>query len=153
MRLRTQCRACGYPFRAELEPAAVELACPSCGVSRTASAAGWSTGPPPTVSICPLCGCRHLYRQRDVNRAAGCLIVALGAVLVPWTYGLSLLACTLLDVWLYRRLREAVVCYGCDTVYRDALPLPHQGPFDLLKHDVVKYGKSWETADGEDEKR
>jgi hypothetical protein len=69
--------------------------------------------------------------------------VLLGAALVPWTFGLSLLACGLIDLWLFRRLRLAVVCYRCDTVYRDAVPLPRQGDFDLLKHDVLKYGKTW----------
>ena len=48
------------------------------------------------------------------------------------------------DLALYYRLSEAVVCYRCDTVYRDARPGPRQKAFDLLKHDVLKYGKSWE---------
>jgi hypothetical protein len=41
-----------------------------------------------------------------------------------------------------------VVCYRCDTVYRDARPEPRQKEFDLLKHDVLKYGKSWDTPAG-----
>ncbi len=96
------------------------------------------------MDVCPLCGCRHLYPQRDFNRALGCTLVAIGAALVPWTFGLSLLAFGLVDLWLYRRLQEVVVCYRCDTVYRDARPLPRQTEFDLLKHDVLKYGKSWD---------
>jgi hypothetical protein len=82
----------------------------------------------------------------------GCTIVAIGAALSPWTWGLSLVACVALDYWLSRRLREAVVCYRCDTVFRDARPLPRQGEFDLLKHDVMKYGKTWEPNEGEQEK-
>ncbi len=73
----------------------------------------------------------------------GCGLVALGALFVPWTYGVSLIVMSLVDWWLYRRLSEAVVCYRCDTVYRDARPGPRQGEFDLLKHDVLKYGKTW----------
>jgi hypothetical protein len=96
------------------------------------------------VETCPVCGCRHLYRQRDFNRGLGCLLVAVGAAMVPWTYGLSLLAVALLDLWLWFRLSDAVVCYKCDTVYRDARPLHRQGAFELLKHDVLKYGKSWQ---------
>ncbi len=108
---------------------------------------GWREGPPAAVETCPLCACRHLYRQRDVNRALGCGLVALGAALVPWTFGLSLVAFGLVDLWLYRRLPESVVCYRCDTVYRDARPLPRQGAFDLLKHDVLKYGKTWKQEE------
>jgi hypothetical protein len=74
--------------------------------------------------------------------------VVLGAVLVPWTFGLSLVVFGLIDLWLYRRLKEAVVCYRCDTVYRDARPGPRQGEFELLRHDVLKYGKSWEPKEG-----
>jgi hypothetical protein len=132
MRLRTQCRSCGLPFPATIDRVAHELA-----------GDGWSDEAPRRVEICPLCGCKHLYRQRDMHRAWGCALVALGAALVPWTYGLSLVALGLLDFWLHRRLRNAVVCYRCDTVYRDAVPLERQGEFDLLKHDVLKYGKSW----------
>lgn len=66
---------------------------------------------------------------------------------MPWTYGLSLIVLSAVDFWLYRRLRTSVVCYRCDTVYRDAEPLERQGEFDLLKHDVLKYGKSWESSE------
>ena len=148
MRIRTQCRECGLPFDARLERATVELSCPSCGDARHLVDHGWSEPPDGRVELCPLCGCKHLYRQRDFNRALGCGLVALGAILVPWTYGLSLIALSLFDLWLYRRLPEAVVCYRCDTVFRDARPIARQTEFELLKHDVLKYGKTWEEVDG-----
>jgi hypothetical protein len=113
---------------------------------------GWrSEEPPQGVEFCPVCDCRHLYRQRDFNRTLGCLLVAVGAALVPWTYGLSLVALALVDLVLYYRLPEAVVCYRCDTVFRDARPGPRHGEFDLLKHDVLKYGKSWDRPPEFDE--
>jgi hypothetical protein len=124
-----------------------ELPCPGCGLIRTLARDGWLDGRPGRIEACPLCGCQHLYRQRDVNRGWGCALVALGAALVPWTYGISLIALSVLDWWLFRHLPEAVVCYRCDTVYRDAAPTASQGTFDLLKHDVLKYGKAWEEAD------
>ncbi|MEZ5331314.1 MAG: hypothetical protein R2991_04520 [Thermoanaerobaculia bacterium] len=145
MRIRTQCRACGLPFRAVLTPGGeASLPCPNCGAGREVATDGWSEG---SVEACPLCGCRHLYRQRDVNRALGCLLVAVGAALVPWTWGLSLVALSLVDLWLWFRMPMATVCYRCDTVYRDARPSERQGEFDLLKHDVLKYGKTWEDVD------
>ena len=143
MRIRTQCRACGLPFAAAIEPGA-SLPCPQCGLARAVAELHWRDGRPGEIERCPLCDCAHAYRQKDVNRAAGCAVVAVGAALSPWTWGLSLVACVLIDLWLWRRLPEAVVCYRCDTVFRDARPLPRQGEFDLLKHDVLKYGKTWE---------
>ena len=149
MRIRAQCRACGLPFGAVIEPPSTgtpgELPCPQCSAVRPVAAEGWTDGPEAHVEVCPLCGCRHLYRQRDFNRALGCALVAVGAALVPWTFGLSLPVFGLVDLWLWRRLKDAVVCYRCDTVYRDARPGPRQGDFDLLKHDVLKYGKTWEA--------
>jgi DNA-directed RNA polymerase subunit RPC12/RpoP len=148
MRVRTQCRQCGLPFNERIR-AGDELSCPKCGSGRHVAADGWTDEPPRRVRVCPLCGCRHLYRQRDFNRALGCLLVAVGAVLVPWTYGLSLIALSLVDFWLFRRLRDAVVCYRCDTVYRDARPAEGQEEFDLLRHDVLKYGKSWQELENQ----
>lgn len=71
-----------------------------------------------------------------------------GAILVPWTYGLSLVVLSLVDLVLYYLLPLSVVCYRCDTVYRDARPGKRQGEFNLLKHDVLKYGKSWTELEG-----
>jgi hypothetical protein len=144
VRIRTQCRACGLPFRALLASGEGALPCPGCGDVRAVAAAGRDRE---SVAVCPLCGCRHLYRQRDVNRALGCLVVAIGAALAPWTWGLSLMVVALVDLWLWFRMPMATVCYRCDTVYRDARPSERQGEFDLLKHDVLKYGKTWEEVD------
>ena len=142
MRVRTQCAGCGLPFLGEIQSGST-LACPGCGVERAVSTEKWSLEDR-RVEVCPLCGCRHLYRQRDVNRAWGCALIAIGAAFVPWTYGLSLVGLSLVDLWLYRRLKNSVVCYKCDTVYRDAVPIKRQTEFDLLKHDVLKYGKTWD---------
>ena len=132
------------PFKARLERQQKELPCPNCSAKIEIDLAGWSREDPTSIERCVICDCRHLYRQRDFNRALGCSVVAVGAALVPWTYGLSLVLLSLVDLILYYRLPESVVCYQCDTVYRDARPGPRQNEFDLLKHDVLKYGKSWQ---------
>jgi len=147
VRIRTQCRSCGLPFRDRLTRSSSELPCPGCGDARELDLSAWPEEAPDTVARCPVCACKHLYRQRDVNRGLGCLLVAIGAALVPWTYGLSLLVLAGVDLWLYLRLEECVVCYRRDTVFRDARPSSRQGEFDLLKHDVLKYGKTWQDVD------
>ena len=147
MRIRTQCRECGLPYATEFDSSNRTLRCPNCEHERVVEADGWTESPRPRVERCPVCSCKHLYRQRDFNRALGCLLVAIGAALVPWTYGLSLIVLSAVDFWIYRRLLLSVVCYRCDTVFRDARPTDRQGEFDLLKHDVLKYGKSWDSVE------
>jgi len=147
MRIRTQCHACGLPFTSRLSLGDDDLACPGCDDRRPVATIGWQAGAGGRIDICPLCDCRHLYRQRDVNRGLACLTVALGALAAPWTFGLSLGVVLAADLWLYHRLPPVVVCYRCDTVYRDARPHERQGEFNLLKHDVLKFGKTWATEE------
>lgn len=135
------------PFKAVLQRQQKQLPCPNCSEVLAIDLAGWSSDDDTSIEQCAICGCRHLYRQRDFNRALGCTLVAVGAALVPWTYGLSLVLLSLVDLVLYYRLSESVVCYRCDTVYRDARPGERQNDFDLLKHDVLKYGKSWQELE------
>jgi len=135
------------PFKARLQRRQEELPCPNCPETIEIDLSGWSLDDEKFIETCVVCGCRHLYRQRDFNRALGCSLVAIGAALVPWTYGLSLVLLSLVDLVLFYRLPESVVCYRCDTVYRDARPGERQNDFDLLKHDVVKYGKSWQELE------
>ena len=137
------------PFKSRLERHQKELACPNCSAVVEIDIDGWSSETDSFIERCVICDCRHLYRQRDFNRALGCSLVAVGAVLVPWTYGLSLVLLSLVDLILYYRLPASVVCYRCDTVYRDARPTARQNDFDLLKHDVLKYGESWQELENQ----
>ncbi len=70
-------------------------------------------------SICPICGCKDLYRKKDFNQAVGCIIILIGAILVPWTYGVSLLALSLVDFFLYQRVKDSVECYKCKSEYKN----------------------------------
>ena len=130
-----------------LERQQTQISCPNCQQVLAVDTVGWTAEDDRSIERCLLCDCRHLYRQRDFNRALGCFLVLVGAILVPWTYGLSLVVLSLVDLALFYRLPESVVCYRCDTVYRDARPGDRQNDFDLLKHDVLKYGKSWQDLE------
>lgn len=95
-----------------------------------------------TISACAACPCFELYFQKDFNRATGIAMVALGAVFVPWTYGLSLLAVTIVDYALYRVLKNVIVCYDCRAVHRGYPDNPDIKPFDLVLHDRHVYGQA-----------
>jgi hypothetical protein len=59
---------------------------------------------------------------------------------VPWTYGLSLLAVTVLDYVVWRIVKDVIVCYECQAVHRAYPPNPAIKPFDLVIHDRHVYG-------------
>jgi len=67
---------------------------------------------------CFVCQCRHFYRHKDFNRTLGCLIMLIGILLVPLTYGLSLPILALIDWLLYRKTPDVVLCYRCETEFR-----------------------------------
>lgn len=106
------CPHCRQVFRTDVEHDA-PANCPKCEetvVDTFSSATVFET--------CAMCGCDAFYRQKDFNPAIGCCVVLFAAVLVPWTYGLSLIPAALVDWFLYHRTADMVVCYRCRAQYR-----------------------------------
>ncbi|MBT7872385.1 MAG: hypothetical protein HN647_03710 [Candidatus Marinimicrobia bacterium] len=67
---------------------------------------------------CPVCGGKQFYKRKDFNSALGCIMVLIGALFVPLTYGLSLLVVAILDWALYRKISNSVVCYLCKAEFK-----------------------------------
>ncbi|HVR42547.1 MAG TPA: hypothetical protein VMS56_03795 [Thermoanaerobaculia bacterium] len=129
------CRACERRLAAD-DGSDPGVGCDSCGVSH--ALAFPPAGAP--LERCGSCGERELYVQKDFNRTTGIVLVAIGAVFVPWTWGLSLLAVTILDFALYSLLGDVTVCYACRAVHRGFPRNPAHGAFDLVTHDRHVYG-------------
>ena len=88
---------------------------------------------------CPVCGCRQFYTSKDFNQALGLGIMAIGIILVPWSYGLSLPVFAGIDWLLHKRVASTVCCYKCGSEFRH-LPIPkHLKPF--MHHIGLKYDK------------
>jgi len=84
------------------------------------------------VETCPACGSALLYVQRDFNQKAGLAVVAVGAVLAPFTpYYSSLMVAALVDALLYALLPEITVCYRCHAHFRGFARNPRHQSFDL----------------------
>jgi len=108
---RGRCRACGAETPLPLSPELREA-----GV----------------VESCPACGSAVLYLQRDFNQKAGLAVVAVGAVLAPFTpYYSSLMVAALVDALLYALLPEITVCYRCHAHFRGFARNPRHRAFDL----------------------
>jgi len=108
----------------------VSRPCDFCGAASTVVA------PPPDAIIDRCAACTHdqLYFQKDFNRRTGIALV------VPWTYGLSLLGVTILDYIVWRIVKDVIVCYECQAVHRGYGLNPALKPFDLVIHDRHVYG-------------
>ena len=92
-----------------------------------------------TFDICPICGCKDLYKKKDFNQAIGCLIILIGAIFVPWTYGISLLLLSLVDYLLYNRVKDSVECYKCKSEYKGIIVPDNIKPFDHHIAELYEY--------------
>lgn len=114
-----RCPSCGRPVGQDLDAEAPRLRCPHCAHRERVVDGGLDDGRlADPLPVCLACGSRRLYVQKDFNRKLGLAIVGVGAVASPWTYGLSLVACMLVDYGLYHLVPEITVCYGCDAIHR-----------------------------------
>jgi DNA-directed RNA polymerase subunit RPC12/RpoP len=140
----------------------IAFPCPRCGSEATAGLDGvgrcLSCGHEPRLDLsesmrtgrvvdrCPACGGEQLYVQRDFNQKAGLAIVAVGALLAPFTpFYSSLFAAALVDAGLYALLPEITICYRCQAHFRRFARNPKHDAFDL--HTAEQY--QGRASDGE----
>lgn len=128
------CQQCGW--RLESSPEESTQGCFHCDQSTSVIA------PPDGAEIetCAACGHDEIYVQKDFNRTTGIALVVIGAIFVPWTWGLSLLAVTILDFVVYYLVGDVIVCYACRAVHRGYPRHERLRPFDLAVHDRHVYG-------------
>ena len=92
---------------------------------------------------CPGGGCNHLYKKKDFNQALGCLVILIGAIFVPITYGLSLVVVFLFDLLLYRRVKDSIECYKCRAEFKNVDVPKHLEDFDYLlvpnHHSLIRF--------------
>ncbi len=110
--LSRHCPQCKQYTTVELQEQPT-LACPQCSSL-------W--GKVDTIGgifdYCPVCQCRQFYISKDFNQFIGCLIMLVGIVLVPFTYGLSLPVFALVDWFLAKRVEPLINCYKCGSEFR-----------------------------------
>jgi len=122
------CPGCGQEALAGIDGAG---RCPSCGKDATLELDA-SARERLVLEGCPACGSKQLYVQRDFNQKVGIAIVAVGAVLAPFTpFYSSLMVAALVDAGLYAVLPEITVCYRCHAHFRGFARNPQHTAFDL----------------------
>lgn len=124
------CPTCGATNRLAGD-GSIGAACRSCRTPLPI-APGSPAEPAKPITRCPVCGEDKLYVQKRFSQKLGCLIIAAGAAAVPWTYGLSLAVCALLDLFLYRLLPTITVCYVCATRIAGVPVNPQHHAYELM---------------------
>jgi hypothetical protein len=109
------------------------LDCEKCGQVKTIPDSGFSCDecensilltPSFDFFKCPVCEGTQFYKRKDFNSAFGCLVILVGAMLVPYTFGLSLLAVAIIDWMLYKKVPDSGVCYACKAEFKGFKLLP-----------------------------
>ena len=130
------CDGCHREIVQTLPAPVSRVACPGCGREHDL-AAGGATLETRLLSRCARCGLDRLYVQKDFNKKLGLWVFIVAAALSIPTWGLSLLAATIIDLALYFALGDATLCYGCGTVHRGFRKNPEHGPFDIHVQEAV----------------
>ena len=110
------------------------LSCPNCQCE-------WGKVEDPSLifEYCPICRCRQFYTSKDFNQFIGCMIMVVGIILVPFTYGLSLPVFAFIDWILHKRIPTIINCYKCGCEFRGFKNERKFKPF--LHHIGLKYDK------------
>jgi hypothetical protein len=91
------------------------------------------------LSTCVVCERKDFYQQKDFNRKMGVVLFVIAAILSIWTYGISLIVLYLVDLFLFSRIGNVVVCYKCQTIYRNVANLSEIQPFNHEMNDRIVY--------------
>lgn len=137
MRITSYCSKCykGTSFASAAAPA--EVVCARCGERRDVRMTE-SILAENRVDRCVLCGCGHLYIEKDFNGYVGFALIAAAvtASAVAWARNVFvavgiLAAAALVDLAFWLLARERTVCYRCVAAYRGAAPNPQHGRYEL----------------------
>lgn len=88
---------------------------------------------------CPVCSRQDFYKQKDFNRKIGVALFIVAAILSIWTYGLSLVALYLVDLFLFRKLAMVAICYKCKTNFRSLTNMSEIRDYDHEMNDRIVY--------------
>lgn len=144
MQIVAKCPKCdaGLPIGAASAPAAI--ACGACKTELSLDVSE-SVRTDRAVDRCPVCSGADFYLRKDFDPTLGLAVVIVGAVIsgIFYWFGQDLIAyailgaATLVDLFVYGRLKDVTVCYRCHTEFRGAYTRTANA-FDLHTADVLE---------------
>ena len=91
------------------------------------------------VKDCPCCKRKDFYQQKDFNRKIGVILFIIASILSIWTYGISFIVLYAVDFFLFQKLKYIVICYKCNTIFRDVANKDEILTFDHEMNDRIVY--------------
>ena len=144
LRVNARCPGCdaSLPFLAEDAPSAIRCGRCGRGISLRVSDALQADR---SVDRCPVCEGVDFYVRKDFDPQTGLAFVVAGAVISGLFYFFELdlvaygvlAAAVVIDLIIYRRLKEITVCYRCHAEFRGEYPRT-AGAFDLHTADMLE---------------
>ena len=152
MQVTARCPGCNaaLPFEAPAAPARIR-----CGRCSREMGISVSDGlrSDTVVDRCPVCDGGDFYVRRDFDPKVGLTFVIVGALISAVFYWFNrdliaysiLAAAVVVDLLVYRRLKDVTVCYRCHAEFRGSYPRT-AGAFDLHTADLLE--PEWERKIG-----
>jgi|SRR5690606_8302 len=137
MEIQITCSNCGSSVEVVPEINAEKVKCEVC--EHVQNVHFTKTHEEGILKECPVCSRQDFYKQKDFNRVIGVTLFVIAAILSIWTYGLSLVALYLLDLFLFRRLALVAICYKCRTNFRKIENMNEIRDFDHEMNDRIVY--------------
>lgn len=137
MSVQITCTSCGSGIEVHPDHNAHKVQCEIC--KHTMEVKFNSEHEQGILKECPVCTRQDFYKQKDFNRKIGVALFVVAAILSIWTYGLSLVALYLVDLFLFRKLALVAICYKCRTNFRNLTNMSEIRDFDHEMNDRIVY--------------
>jgi hypothetical protein len=137
MEIQVTCSSCGSSIEVIPDINALKVQCDVCNhVQEIKFTSEHEAG---ILNDCPICLRMDFYQQKDFNRKIGVFLFVVAAILSIWTYGMSLVALYLVDLFLFRKLSHVAICYKCRTNFRKVKNIDKIRDYDHEMNDRIVY--------------
>ncbi len=144
MQIIAKCPKCDAGLPVSGADAPMVIACGACKTELRLDASD-NVRADQGVDRCPVCSGSDFYIRKDFDPKLGLAVVIVGAIISGIFYwfgqdfmAYAILGCaTLVDLFVYGRLKDLTVCYRCHTEFRGAYTRTADA-FDLHTADVLE---------------
>lgn len=148
-----QCPSCQKRKLTAPEPPDAEVRCDECHWRRDEGAGDFRDG---NLVRCRICGCEDLWRQKDFPPGLGLLMAGTAATLSIIAYAMYmpilalaiLMAAALVDMILYSRMGDMLVCYRCKSRHRKTAMHDEHPTFDLETEERYRQQRLRQSGTG-----